>query len=76
MVLYRPGTGTMWILKRVGTQFTPVYAQGDPGRGIGGYNLESSVDRSFAFDYDRTGKLDHIAFYRPGTGTFWILKKT
>merc|ERR1719219_1811858 len=71
IVLYRPGTGTMWILKNSGGKFSPVYAQGDPGRGIGGYDLKSQADRAFAFDYDKSGKLDHIVLYRPGTGTMW-----
>ncbi|WP_173974734.1 zinc metalloprotease, partial [Magnetospirillum sp. LM-5] len=72
MALYRPGTGTMWILKRSGTSFTPVYQQDSPGQGIGGYDLRSAADRAFAFDYDSSGKLDHMALYRPGTGTMWI----
>ena len=75
LVLYRPGTGTLWILKkRPNGLFRAVYAQGDPGSGIGGYDLKSPADRAFAYDYDHSGKLDHIALYRPGTGTFWILK--
>ena len=76
IVLYRPGTGTMWILKNSGGNFSPVYHQGDPGNGIGGYDLKSPADRAFAFDYDGSGKLDHIALYRPGTGTMWILKNS
>jgi hypothetical protein len=63
----------MWILRNVGGNFVPVYQQGAPGNGIGGYDLSSSADRAFAFDYDGRGKLDHIALYRPGTGTMWIL---
>ncbi len=55
-------------------RFTPVYAQGDPGNGIAGYDLKSVADRAFAFDYDGSGKLDHLALYRPGTGTIWILR--
>ncbi|MGX8908915.1 zinc metalloprotease [Streptomyces netropsis] len=74
LALYRPGTGTFWILRNRGGQFTPVYAQGDPGRGIGGYDLRSPADRAFPFDFDGSGKLDHLALYRPGTGTFWILR--
>jgi hypothetical protein len=74
IVLYRPGTGTMWILKNNGGAFTPVYNQGDPGNGIGGYDLRSPADLAFAFDYDSSGKMDHIVLYRPGTGTMWILK--
>jgi hypothetical protein len=72
--LYRPGTGTMWILQNNAGAFSAVYAQGDPGNGIGGYDLKSPMDRAFAFDYDSSGKLDHLVLYRPGTGTMWILK--
>lgn len=75
LVLYRPGTGTLWILQKSPTGvFSAVYAQGDPGVGIGGYDLRSPADRAFAFDYDHSGKLDHIVLYRPGTGTLWILR--
>jgi hypothetical protein len=76
LALYRPGTGTFWILKNTAGAFSPVYAQGDPGNGIGGYDLKSPADRSFAFDYDHSGKQDYVCLYRPGTGTFWILKNT
>lgn len=71
---YRPGTGTMWILRQKDGVFTHVYQQGDPGQGIGGYDLMSPHDRAFAFDWDSSGKMDHIALYRPGTGTFWCLR--
>ena len=75
IALYRPGTGTFWILENKNGVFSPVYQQGDPGNGIGGYDLKSRADRAFAFDFNHTGKLDHIALYRPGTGTFWILQE-
>ncbi|MGR3279103.1 lipase/acyltransferase domain-containing protein [Acaryochloris marina NIES-2412] len=42
--------------------------------GIGGYDLTSPNDRAFAFDYLDTGKLDHIVFYRPGSGEIWIMR--
>ena len=76
LALYRPGTGTIWILKNSGGTFSPVFHQGDPGNGIGGYDLKSPADRAFAFDFDHSGKLDHLALYRPGTGTIWILKNS
>src|SRR3989442_344419 len=66
----------MWIRKTAGAAFPPVYAQGEPGNGIGGYDLKSAADRAFAFDYDGSGQLDHLALYRPRTGTMWILKNT
>ncbi len=47
---------------------------GVPGTGIGGYDLSSPADLGFAYDYDGTGKLDHLVFYRPGTGAIFILK--
>jgi subtilisin family serine protease len=75
LVLYRPGTGTIWMLGGACAGFRPVYQQGDPGNGIGGYDLKSAADQAFAFDYDGSGKRDHLALYRPGTGTFWILRK-
>jgi thermitase len=75
LVLYRPGTGTVWILKNNNGTFTALpVSTGDPGHGIGGYDLKSTADRAFAFDYDHSGKLDHLVLYRPGTGTIWILK--
>ncbi len=74
LVLYRPGTGTMWIMRNSGGVFAPVYAMGSPGTGIGGYDLGDPADRAFAFDYNSSGKLDHLVLYRPGTGTLWIMR--
>lgn len=71
IVLYRPGTGTIWILKNSNGFFNPVYRQAESG--IGGYDLKSTADRAFAFDYEHSGKQDHLVFYRPGTGVLWIL---
>ncbi|EGO26165.1 hypothetical protein SERLADRAFT_407051 [Serpula lacrymans var. lacrymans S7.9] len=75
IVLYRPGVGTIWIMKNDYGYFSPVYSQSS-GQGIGGYDLASTADRAFAFDYDHSGKLDHLVLYRPNTGTIWILKNT
>jgi hypothetical protein len=74
MVFYRPGTGAIYILKNAGGAFNAVFAQGEPGAGIGGYDLSSTADLGFAFDYDSSGKMDHLVFYRPGTGAIYILK--
>ncbi|MBE1874200.1 trypsin-like serine protease [Myceligenerans pegani] len=32
--------------------------------------LTSTADRVIAYDYDRSGKADHLVFYRPGAG--WV----
>lgn len=80
IVLYRAGSGTIWILKNVNGAFSPVFKEGDPNQlsgtfnGIGGYNLLSTSDQAFAFDYDHSGKMDHLVFYRPGAAIIWILK--
>jgi hypothetical protein len=72
LVFYRPGTGTIAILKNLEGAFAPVYE----GQGIGGYNLKSADDRALAFDYDRSGKPDHLLLYRPGARIVSILKNT
>jgi hypothetical protein len=66
---------TARLQQEIPSCFTAVYAQGDPGSGIGGYDLLKPADQAFAFDYDSSGKLDHLVLYRPGTGTIWILRK-
>ena len=43
---------------------------------IGGYDLLSATDQAFAFDYDGSGKLDHLVLYRPGAGIIYILKNS
>jgi len=51
-----------------------VYKQGDPGNGIGGYDLLSTADSAFAFDYDGSGKMDYVTLFRPGKGSISILQ--
>ena len=76
LVLYRHGTGTVWILRKNSNgDYNAVYHQGDPGNGIGQYDLKDNRDMLFAFDYDRSGRADHLCCYRPGEGTFWIIKR-
>ena len=82
LVCYRPGHRTVWILKKVEDTdspdaFTHVYHQGDGpnAQGIGGCDLAASTDRIIAYDYDGTGRLDHLVCYRSGGETIWILKK-
>jgi hypothetical protein len=51
-----------------------VFNVGSPGNGIGGYDLADPADRVFPFDYDHSGKLDHLVLYRPGQGACYILQ--
>ncbi len=72
IVLYRPGSGAIFIVKRTGNTFISVFTS---QAGIGGFDLKSQADRGFAFDYKSTGKLDHLVFYRPGTGALFVLER-
>ncbi|MFG1682743.1 S1 family peptidase [Nonomuraea sp. NPDC049269] len=72
LVLYRPGGQTAWILQHgAGNAFTAVFHS---STGIGGYDLKSTADRIIAFDYEQSGRLDHLLLYRPGGQTAWILQ--
>jgi DNA-binding winged helix-turn-helix (wHTH) protein len=72
LVLYRPGEGHISIWKNAKGTLIPVYE----GMGVGGYDLTSTNDRALAFDYDHSGKLDHLLLYRPGTGLLSVLKNS
>lgn len=71
LVFYRPGSGTIFIIKNDGGTFSPTFTSSS---GIGGFDLKSTADRVFAYDYDGSGLLDHLVLYRPGSGTIFILK--
>ena len=77
LVLYRPGTGALFIVERDGNDFTAVKITGDPATGvyagIGGYDLRSPEDQVMAFDYYSSGAQDKLVLYRPGTGTIWMV---
>ncbi|GAA3572824.1 hypothetical protein GCM10022419_062190 [Nonomuraea rosea] len=72
LVLYRPGGETAWVLEHgAGNTFRAVF---NSSAGIGGYDLKSAADQIIAFDYEQSGRLDHLLLYRPGGKTAWILK--
>ncbi len=73
LVLYRPGTGIIYIVgKNSSGAYVPVFSSVN---GIGGYDLAWTEDRILAFDYDGSGKQDHLVIYRPGRGLIYILGK-
>lgn len=78
LVCYRPGASILHILQHErGNKFKPVYTRNpwiSPVVDIGGYVLDSPLDRVMAFDYDHSGKMDHLVCYRPGGIRFAILK--
>jgi len=71
LVLYQPGTGNILILRYRSGIFSTACEQS----GIGLYDLRSSQDRIFPFAYFPKGKASELCLYRPGTGTFWILRR-
>src|SRR5262249_35601559 len=77
LVFYCPGEQIAYIFKSNGdgtfTQRYPTSAN-PVGTGIGGYNLTSSSDQGFAFDYEGTGKLNYLVFFRPTRGASSIIK--
>jgi hypothetical protein len=72
LLLYRPGAGIAYVVKRSGNAYVRVFSSAD---GIGGFDLRNAADRVVPFDYNGTGKLDHLVAYRPGYGTAYIVKK-
>jgi hypothetical protein len=73
LLLYRPGTKTVFILRHGdGTTFTAVYSSSTAG--IGGYDLAIASDKVLAYDYERTGRLDHLVLYRPGNGIVYVVR--
>jgi Trypsin len=71
LLLYRPGSRAVVILRHGdGNTFTPVFRS---STGISVYDLASTADRIVPFDYDHTGKLDHLLLYRPGSRAVVIL---
>ena len=75
LVFYLPGTGRIMILRNKSGKFSAVYDQTNDRSGIGVYDLRSSRDRIFPFAYFPKGKASELCLYRPGTGTFWILRR-
>ena len=78
LFLYRPGRGAAAVAHSNGDgTFIAVHMVGDNGpalpNGIGGYNLLSTSDQVFPFDYDADGDQE-LFFYRPGTGAAWIVR--
>jgi hypothetical protein len=73
LLCYRPGTGIVQILAKTNLGWVAVYKS---TAGIGGYDLMSTSDAVEPFDYDGSGKADHLLLYRPGTGIVWIVEHT
>ena len=86
ILVYQPGANTVKIFANTGTVAAPVYtAVFSSTTGIGGYQLTQACptvqdipldlgsDKIIAYDYDNSGKMDHLLCYRSGSGLCTIL---
>lgn len=67
IVIYRSGTGILWMLVNLNSKLIYFY-QYPAGGADGTWDLSDKNDRCIAFDWNRSGKLDSLLFYRPGKG--------
>jgi hypothetical protein len=61
---YGGGPGLIGIQQNINGVFTDKFRSDN---GIAGYNLGSQYDRIIAFDFNHTGRQDHLFLYRPGS---------
>jgi hypothetical protein len=72
LLLYRTVSRIAYVVKHnPDNTFSTVWSSAN---GIGGYDLASAADRIVPYDYDHSGKLDHLLAYRPGSKTVFILE--
>jgi len=76
LVRYRPGGRSLEILTNIGGKFSPVNIVSLSDTGLPAEPALPAADQLFAFDYDHSGKPDHLVLYRPGAGSAVILKNT
>lgn len=76
LVFYRPGWMCVWgrppFVDPRSDRLMPLYFS----KKFGNYYLEVPAGEMFAFDYDGSGRMDHLVLYRPGTGRVVIAKKS
>jgi hypothetical protein len=59
-----------------GLEFTPMYQSTTKVNGVGGFNMMDARDRIFAYDYNGSGKQDHLVCFRHGSGYISILERS
>ncbi len=76
LVFYRPGESLIYFIQHdAASGFSTTCSFSDGIGSVGSkFDLKMDNDLGFAFDYDGSGKLDHLVFYRPGSSAIWIIK--
>ena len=70
---YTSGSGRCWLIRHYEDgSFAPIYWNNSAG--IAGFDFSQYVDRAIAYDYNHTGKMDHVLCWRPGYGAVYILE--
>ncbi|MBE1878307.1 S1 family peptidase [Myceligenerans pegani] len=63
---YRPGARSAWAIKRLDRGESQYEFAHTSHAGIAGFDLSSTKDRAIAYDFDHSGRADHLLLYRPG----------
>ncbi|MFI2364595.1 S1 family peptidase [Promicromonospora sp. NPDC019610] len=76
LLLYRPGAGKAVVADRVNApHLIESYASTPPTtNGLGGFDFMGAGDQAVAFDFEHSGKQDHLLMYRPGSNTVIVAK--
>jgi hypothetical protein len=72
VLIYRPGYGIAWMFDQMDLNTNNIRFLSYSGLGTPNYNLLSTNDKAFAYDFSGTGKIDHLFIYRPGSNLVYI----
>lgn len=63
---YRPGARSAWVINRLDRGESQYEQAHSSSAGLAGFDLSGAGDRAIAYDFDHSGRADHVLLYRPG----------
>jgi hypothetical protein len=63
---YRPGAKSAWAIKRLDRGESQYELAHESYSGVAGFDLSNAADKAIAYDFDHSGRADHVLLYRPG----------
>lgn len=63
---YRPGAKSAWAIKRLDRGESQYELAHESNAGVAGFDLSNAADKAIAYDFDHSGRADHVLLYRPG----------
>ncbi|MFE7503802.1 trypsin-like serine protease [Promicromonospora sp. NPDC057488] len=63
---YRPGAKSAWAIKRLDRGESQYELAHQSSTGLAGFDLSNAGDKVIAYDFDHSGRADHVVLYRPG----------